>query len=387
MKANWISAAVLGFTVTACYSPNNQLEGNESVVDASVETSFSFKPEITYAKNFTIEANEHYKLVTVRNPWQESDTLLSLVLYPTGTEDPAIEQADFTIPVPIEEVVATSSPHNGYLKLIEELDKDTGVAEDKYLYNAYIYNKVSQGEVAQVGSLKSSNLEILLDVSPDLVMRTGYDNVRNEDDRLIESGIPVSYNIEWMETTMLARAEWIKYVGAFFNKDAMADSIFRQVEQEYLNARLLTTKVENRPSVMTGNNFKGTWYMPSADSYLTKLILDAGGDYHYKDEQATGSLPLSFEVVLDDMIEADYWIGPRAESLKELEMMDERYTLFKAFRAGNVYTFNERMSENGGNDYWESGMTRPDLILKDVIKIFHPELLPNHQLYYYKKLQ
>ena len=334
-----------------------------------------------------IEVNEQYKLVTVRNPWQEGDTLLSLVLYPKGTEAPVIEQADFIIPVPIEEVVATSSPHIGYLKLIDELDKVTGVAEDKYLYNAYIYDKVSQGKVAQVGSLKSSNLEILLDLAPDLVMRTGYDNVRNEDDRLIESGVPVSYNVEWMETTMLARAEWIKYVGAFFNKDEVADSIFRQIEQQYLNARSLTVNMEDRPSVMTGNNFKGTWYMPSADSYMTKLILDAGGDYHYKDEQATGSLPLSFEVVLDDLVDADYWLGPRAESLKELEMMDERYTLFNAFRAGNVYTFNKRMSENGGNDYWESGMTRPDLILKDVIKIFHPELLSNHQLYYYKKLQ
>ncbi|MEM9830288.1 MAG: ABC transporter substrate-binding protein [Bacteroidota bacterium] len=387
MKANWISAVILGFTVTACYSPQHQSEEKELVADSPVDTSFSFDPEITYAKNFTMEVNEHYKLVTVRNPWQENDTLLSLVLYPRGTEAPMVERTDFIIPVPIDEIVATSSPHIGYLKLIDELDKITGVAEDNYLYNAYIYDKVNQGDVAQVGSLKSSNLEILLDLAPDLVMRTGYDNVRNEDDRLIESGVPVSYNVEWMETTMLARAEWIKYVGAFFNKDEMADSIFRQVEQEYLNARSLTVNIEDRPSVMTGNNFKGTWYMPSSGNYMTQLILDAGGDYHYKDEKATGSLPLSFEVALDDLVDADYWLGPRAESLKELEMMDERYTLFKAFKEGNVYTFNKRMSENGGNDYWESGMSRPDLILKDVIKIFHPELLPNHQLYYYQKLQ
>ena len=127
--------------------------------------------------------------------------------------------------------------------------------------------------------------------------------------------------------------------------------------------------------------------MPGSDSYLTKLFHDAGGDYHYKNSESTGSLPLSFEVVLDDLIDADYWIGPRAKSMKELEMMDERYTVFKAFREGNVYTFDKRMSKNGGNDYWESGITRPDLILKDIIKIFHPELLPNHELYYYKRLQ
>ncbi|MEM7110369.1 MAG: ABC transporter substrate-binding protein, partial [Bacteroidota bacterium] len=286
-----------------------------------------------------------------------------------------------------DEVVATSSPHVGFIGLIDELEKITGVADDRYIFNSYIYEKVSSGQVSQVGSLKDSNLEVLLDLSPDLVMKTGVDNVRNEDVRLTEAGIPISYNVEWMESNMLARAEWIKFVGAFFNKDEKADSIFRQVEKEYLTALSITAKIKDRPSIMTGNNFKGTWYMPGSDSYLTKLIYDAGGDYYYKNEKSTGSLPLSFEVVVDKMIDADYWLGPRAESLKELEMMDERYTLFKAFKDGNVYTFNKRMSESGGNDYWESGMTRPDLILKDVIKIFHPELLPDHELYYYKKLQ
>ena len=387
MKTNWISAVVAGFIISACSNPGNQAEKENVKSETPDKTSFSFQPEIFHAENFTITTNASYKIITVSNPWQEDDTLYSMALYPRGTKAPVVEQADYFVPVPIQEVVATSSPHIGYLKLIKELNKITGVAEDKYLYNRYVYNKVSQGEVALVGSLQNNNLEVLLDLSPELVLRTGYDNVKNEDQRLIDSGIPVSYNIEWMENSLLARAEWIKYVAAFFNKDAMADSIFREVEKEYQHIRSLTSAVENKPLVMTGNNFKGTWYMPSSNSYLTKLILDAGGNYQYKNKEATGSLPLSFEVVLDDLIDADYWIGPRAESLKELEMMDERYALFQAFKLGNVYTFNKRMSENGGNDYWESGMSRPDLILKDVVKILHPGLLPDHQLYYFKRLQ
>ncbi len=363
----------------------NQPEVSET--NTFQETSFFFKPKITYSRYFTIDVRENYKTVIVKNPWSTNDTLVSYVLYPKGKSVPSIQWAEFKIPVPIEKVVATSSPHIGNLKLIEELDQIIGVADDRYLFNPYIYEKVVQGEISQVGSLKDSNLEVLLDLSPDLVMKTGVDNVRNEDVRLIEAEIPVSYNVEWMETDMLARAEWIKFIATFFNKDEMADSIFRQVEKDYLSTISITKNIKERPSVMTGNNFKGTWYMPSADSYLTKLILDAGGDYQYKNKKSTGSLPISFEVVLDDLIEADFWIGPRAESLKGLGSQDERYALFKPFQEGNVYTFNKRVSQNGGNDYWESGMTRPDLILKDVTKILHPELLPNHQLFYYKKLQ
>ena len=359
--------------LVGCRSDPHQLQGKEPTTHKAVR--FSFKPQIKYAQNFTLQVNEHFKTIIVTNPWAAGDTLASYVLYPKGAEEPSVAWAEFKIPVPLDRVVATSSPHIGFIGLINELDKIVGVADDRYIFNAYIYEKINHGKIAQVGSLKDSNLELLLDLSPELVMKTGVDNVRNEDARLTEVGIPISYNVEWMEGSMLARAEWIKFVGAFFNKDAEADSIFRNVEKEYLNALAITSPIEDRPSIMTGNNFKGTWYMPGSDSYLTKLIQDAGGDYQYKDKKSTGSLPLSFEVVLDDLAEADYWIGPRAQSLKELEMMDERYTLFKAFKEGNVYTFNKRMRENGGNDYWESGMTRPDLILKDVIKIRpHPNL-------------
>ncbi len=379
-----LTRGLLLIFLAACQQPREHSSTNEQT--AEVATFGSYKPEVIYAQHFTIVTYPGYKTIVVHNPWEEGDTLASYALYPKGAKEPTVNWAEFKIPVPIDEVVVTSSPHIGFIGLLDGLEKITGVADDKYLYNPYVSEKVNTGKIATVGSLKNSNLEVLFDLSPDLVMKTGVDNVRNEDARLTDAGIPVSYNVEWMETSMLARAEWVKYVGAFLNKDEVADSIFRSVEKDYLEARSITAHIQERPSIMTGNNFKGTWYVPGSDGYLTKLINDAGGDYHYKNEKSTGSLPLSFEVILDDMMDADFWIGPRATSLKELEMMDERYTLFKAFKEGNVYTFNKRMSENGGNDYWESGMARPDLILKDVIRIFHPQLLPNHELYYYQKL-
>lgn len=385
MKVHRIGILILVFACCGCNKTHRQSDAPEGTNE--MERLALFQPDISYAEHFTIAIHENYKAIIVKNPWEANDTLVSYVLYPSGSTAPDASWAEFSIPIPIHEVVATSSPQLGLIGLIDELDKVTGVAEERYVYNQQIYEKVINGQIGQVGSLKDSNLEVLLDLDPDLVMRTGYDNVRNEDARLVEAGIPILYNVEWMEASLLARAEWIKFVGAFFDRDRETDSIFRYIEKEYQLAIEAVAEVESRPSIMTGNNFKGTWYMPGADSYLTKLILDAGGDYRFKDEQSTGSLPLSFEVVLDELVDADFWIAPRAASLKELEKMDERYTLFKAFRDGNVYTFNNRMSDNGGNDYWETGMTRPDLILKDVIKIFHPGRLPDHELYYYKRLQ
>lgn len=389
MKTKWIGIGILFCLLNACQEPAQQKE--ESISDTPAEATSSdenpAESAIKYAQYFTITTHQDFESVVIKNPWIAGDTLASYALYPKENEAPTVKWAEYVIPVPVDEIVTTSSPHIGLVALLGQLNSIKGVSTDRYLYNPEVYQKVSEGEIKQVGSLKESNLEVLLDLSPDLILKTGMDNVRNDDARLSEAGIPISYNVEWMETNMLARAEWIKFVGAFFQQGEKADSIFNFIEQEYQKALAITTQVNERPSVMTGNNFKGTWYMPSANSYLTKLIKDAGGEYHFKNEASTGSLPLSFEVVLDVMMEADYWVGPRATSLKELEMMDERYTLFKAFRDGNVYTFDKRLSENGGNDYWETGMTRPDLILKDVIKIFHPDLLPAHQLYYYKKLQ
>jgi iron complex transport system substrate-binding protein len=385
MKANWIGMFLLALFIGACDDTKNQSENTAEAGEVSKPSSF--EPEVNHAQHFEIGIYENFKSLIIKNPWESGDTLVAYALYPKGQPAPSTPWAEFSIPVPIDEVVATSSPHVGLIGLVGESDKISGVADAQYIYDHEVYGRVNSGDIAQIGSLQDSNLEILLGLSPDLLMRTGFENVRNEDSRLIEAGIPICYDLEWMEPTMLARAEWIKFVGLFFDKDREADSIFRSIEAAYSLAIKEAAEVDYRPSILTGNNFKGTWYMPGGESYLAKLILEAGGDYYLKDDPSNGSLPLSFEVVLDELINADYWIGPSATSLKELEMMNERYTLFKAFQEGNVYTFDKRISENGGNDYWETGMVRPDLILKDVIKIVHPELLPGYELYYYKKLQ
>ena len=191
--------AIISF-LAACQTKTEKSTRNESADPAEVSTSFS--PEVRYAVHFTLEKYQDFKLLVVHNPWDEGDTLVSYVLYPKGAETPYMRKADFTIPVPVEEVVAMSSPHVGSIGLLHELDKIVGVADARYIYNSYLYGQVITDQVAQVGSLEDSNLEVLLDLSPDLVMKTGFDKVRNEDARLFEAGIPITYHLEWMEKTL-----------------------------------------------------------------------------------------------------------------------------------------------------------------------------------------
>ncbi len=369
----------------ACNSGSKKQVDDESF---SRTGSFNFVPGIKYSDLFNIELAGNYKRITVTNPWQKSDTLSSYILIQKGTKVPAnIPKADFVIPVPVNEMAILSSTHIGFMDLLGELDKISGVTNGNRIYNKYLNDRIKNGEVVEIGRQMGSHLENILGLFPELLMKTGFDNVREEDSRIVDAGIPIAYNIEWMESSMLARAEWIKFVGAFFNKDREADSIFNVIEHNYNKIKQIAKDLDSRPTTLSGNDFKGTWYMPGGNSYAAKLINDAGGDYYYKNESSKGSIPLSLEVVLDNMADADYWFRPRAKSLKELEKMDERYKLFKAFKNGNVYDINGRVNENGGNDYWESGVARPDIILKDLIKILHPEILPEHELFYYKKLQ
>ncbi len=301
----------------ACNSGSKKQVDDESF---SRTGSFNFVPGIKYSDLFNIELAGNYKRITVTNPWQKSDTLSSYILIQKGTKVPAnIPKADFVIPVPVNEMAILSSTHIGFMDLLGELDKISGVTNGNRIYNKYLNDRIKNGEVVEIGRQMGSHLENILGLFPELLMKTGFDNVREEDSRIVDAGIPIAYNIEWMESSMLARAEWIKFVGAFFNKDREADSIFNVIEHNYNKIKQIAKDLDSRPTTLSGNDFKGTWYMPGGNSYAAKLINDAGGDYYYKNESSKGSIPLSLEVVLDNMADADYWFRPRAKSLKELE--------------------------------------------------------------------
>lgn len=342
---------------------------------------------LKYADGFTITKYDDISIVTVFDPWS-TDTLSTYLLYKGEIdENKVLPKHDMKIKVPVSRVGALSSPHVGYISLIEEQSSIVGASNIAGIYNETVAQIVKEGKIVELGHEMSHNLEEIIGLSPDILIKTGFDNVKQEDARLLEAGVPVVYFTEWMESSMLARAEWMKYVAAFYGKEKMADSLFNTIEKQYIEVSEMADTVSSKPSVLLGADFKGTWHMPGGKSYRAELYKNAGADYYYSNESSKGSLPLSFEIVIEHQLEADYWFGAKAPSLQALIAMEERYGLFSAYKHGNVYHFDKRVNQGGGNDYWESGHCRPDIILKDIVSVLHPHLLPNHELYYYRKLE
>lgn len=356
--------------------------GNKNKVSESTDGKRDF---LKYAKGFTIEHFDNYTLVSVLNPASKDQPYGRYYLYKnSGTEIP---DGGTKIMIPLNNMAATSATHFEFMQLIGEIDKITGICDADRVYNPTILNGVKSGKITDLGDSFSINFEKLLGLRPAAVMMSGFAQQDENSLRISRTGLPVLYNNEWMEKSLLARAEWIKFVAAFFDRSDIADSIFNEIEKKYNEVSHLADNIKDKPNIVTGNDFRGTWYVPGGQSYAAELYRNAGGNYFYQNDTTTGSIPLNMETALKNFIDADVWLWCTYKNMDELKSMNERYTLFKAFKTGNVYGNMKRSTPTGGNDYWESAVARPDIILQDVIKVLHPELLPDHELFYLEKLK
>jgi iron complex transport system substrate-binding protein len=206
--------------------------------------------------------------------------------------------------------------------------------------------------------------------------------------KLIEAGLPVAIIAEYMESSPLGRAEWLKFMALFFNRETEAEQVFSQMVTRYNSIAKNAQKTKKKPTVFSGFGSRGTWYIPGGDSYSAKFIADAGGDYIWKDDRSTGSLNLSFEQVFDRAQSAEVWINSSQawRSVDDVTNTDRRYAKFRAVKDSKLFNPTARMNATGGNDFWEGGTANPDLVLADLFKALHPELLPNHQFVYYRPL-
>jgi iron complex transport system substrate-binding protein len=260
-----------------------------------------------------------------------------------------------------------------------ELSTVKGVCTPHLIYNDTLRARYAAGQIQSLGDAHNVNLEQLLHLRPDVYFAASYNQQDEQAKRLQQSGVNLVFNNEWTEQSLLARAEWIKFVAAFYDKEAMADTIFTRIEYNYEAAKTIAQSVEQKPTVMAGGNFKGTWYMPSGASYMARLFADAGADYFYKDETSTSaSLALNFETVLSNFHDVDIWLNAPTTTIDALFQMDSRHRLFRSAREGRVYAFYRRTLPDGANDFWESAVARPDLVLKDLIWALHPNLLPDY---------
>lgn len=373
--------AVLAF---ACETPDKQGEKDEISKKSSQAKNLSVK----YAENFIINQYPGFTLIKVSNAWKNSQKTFTYGLVEKGKELPDSIRVDQEIKVPLDNIVCFSTTHIPYLDMLGVADKLKGFPNLDYISTPGVRKYIEEGKVEDLGSENNPNLEKIITLNPDLVMAYGMPGGGDLVFKLQQAGIPVVYNADYMELSPLGRAEWIKFMAAFFNKMSMADSVYNQVSERYDSLKSLANRESNQPTVISGIIYGDTWFLPAGKNYAAHFFGDGNAQYFWEDNNETGYLELSFESVYAKAHQADYWVGVgQYNTLQELANADERYKNFAAFQAGNVYSYMARVGPKGGNEYFELGYARPDIILADLIKIFHPQQLPDHQLYFHKQLQ
>lgn len=272
-------------------------------------------------------------------------------------------------------VAVTSATHVGFLAALDALDCIVAVANPQL-----IYSLPKDANYVDIGSDLQPNIEALLMAKPDVVLVTGYGTQEPSWWKQVrEAGIAVVAINEWQETDPIARAGWIRRVGEIVHREAMADSIFHSRRELYDSISALLPQTLG-PALMSGQSFRGTWYVPTGQSFMGKLFQDAGANYAYAKDTTRGSLPLSIEQALLTFHEADVWVGVDVRSMDELAALDPRHTWFKAYERGRVYNYLKRSTPAGANDFWERGVVCPDEILDDLRHVLYPD--PNYEFHY-----
>lgn len=375
-----------GFVVAALWLVACAPSENKSVVDTS--TALLPNTSVKYAKRFSVADANDYKVLFLFGNKNIHDTTSVFVLY--NNEKPSLAfKNTYYIKVPVSNVASLSSIYGAMLTKLGLDSKIIAIESVDYYNNPSIIKGVKEGKIKELAKGPEMNIEQTLLLNPDLILTFGMgDPKKDVQDKIANSKIPVAISLDHLEEHPLARAEWIKFVACFFGKELLADSLFQITENNYMQLKQMCDTIKNRPSVLTEIKYADAWYVPGGTSFMSHLINDAGAEYIWKAEKRSGSIPLSFEQVYTKAQKADYWLNLfiNINSKKDLLAFDERYALFKAFADGNLYNNTKIANAQGYSDYWENGMSNPDELLKDLIKIMHPHLLPQYDLKYYKKI-
>lgn len=356
------------------------------------EQTETLKPEITknsveYASGLSIVNHGDYSVVTVLNPWPNANKSYTYVLKEKDAKVPDSLQSYTTIKVPLESVVVTSTTNIPFLEMLEVEDKLVGFPHTDYISSEKTRALIDKGAVKNVGQNEKLNIEQLIELSPDLIVTFGVDNNNPMLDNLKKSGLNVFIQADWMEQSPLGKAEWIKLYGALFGKEEKAKELFDKIVESYKQTQKLIADQPATATVLYGSMYEDVWYVAKGNSWVAEFMKDARANYLWSDLKGTGSEGLSFEKVLVKAKSANFWIAAGSfKSLDEFGKSNPHYTQFDAFKSKNVYTFEGKIGATGGIVYYELAPSRPDLVLKDYIKIFHPDLLPSYEFTFASKL-
>ncbi len=344
--------------------------------------------DLRYAKGFQVKKQGELTLVTVSNPWSGAKVVFKYLLKPRGRKTPSGYADCQVVEVPVRTLVTLSSPCIAFIEQLGLADQLIGLSDAGRVHSLKIRSQVQSGKLVEVSRNGHLQVESVLDLSPDIIFSFGTGSIRDAHPKLLEAGLRVGVVAEYMEEHPLGRSEWIKFFALFTGKEERAREVFDQLEQRYLNLAEMARSVAKRPTVITGAPFAGRWYVSGGRSYLGRLFQDAGASYVFKETRFKGSQPMDIELVYARGLGADYWVNTGVwTTLAQAREADPRFAAFPSLQHGRLFNNNRRINQQGGNDYWESGVMAPDRILADIIHILHPELLPDHTFVYYTQLR
>jgi len=360
---------------------------NKEIVNKKVESTN--KTTIKYAKGFDIVEKNGNKKLIIKSAYKGFNEIYEYTVYKKSLSKNLNNLDKKIIQVPVKEIIVTSTTHIPMVELLEEEKSIVGFPFSRYVSSEKTRQLIDLGKIKEIGKENDLNTEILLDLQPELIVGYSVSSADKSLSTIQKSGINVIYNGDWLEETPLGRAEWIKFFGVLFDKEQLADSIFNGIENNYLEAKKIALKSTKQQTVLSGAIMsKDIWNLPAGDSFVAQFLEDANVNYLWKNTKGKGSLSLSFESVFEKGINADYWIAPGYfSSKKQMLSSNKLYEKFTTFKEDKIYSPSIKKGKTGGIIYYELAPTRPDLVLKDIIKITNPELLPNYKFTFFEKMK
>lgn len=368
---NISAVAIFSILVSCSKNPNLTVAFDEN----------EYTPQ--YATGFVIKGSNDSpsKIITITNPWQGSDSIVTeLFIDREGNGAPEGFMGQ-VLPNEAKRIVAMSSTYIAMLDAIGEVNRIVGVSGIDFITNKTI--KANANAIGDVGYDGNINFELLVSLNPDLVLLYGVNGASAMENKLKELKIPYMYVGDYLEESPLGKAEWLVALAEVVGKGELGKEIFSKIPERYNNVQSRVAKISHRPTVMLNAPYRDSWFMPSVKSYIVQLINDAGGEYVYPQNNSSSSMPIDMELAYKLTSKADIWLNVGSmSSITELKNTYPKFANTKPVISGNVFNSNKRTSKNGANDYWESGVVNPDLVLRDLLKIMHPELVEEDFIYY-----
>lgn len=374
MKRNSFFVVIAAFLLSSC-------GGRSGAASALTEGDTI---SLHYAENLTLVAYPDYTVATLRNPWDTLKTLHTYILVPKETTLPEQLPEGTVVRTPLSKSVIYSSVHCSLLNELGAFKSIGGVCDLKYIKLPSVQEACKNGTITDCGDGMNPDMEKIIDLHPDAILLSPFENSGGYG-RVEKLNIPIIECADYMETSALGRAEWMRFYGLLFDVAPQADDLFAEVDScyQHLKQRALLSSVSL--SILSELKSGSAWYVPGGRSTVGRLFSDACGRYAFADDTHSGSVPLSFETVFDKAGDADVWIikynRDRDMTYSELQADYIGYAGFKAFKTKNIYGCNTDKVP-----FYEETPFRPDYLLSDLIQILHPEIGDLGGLRYFCKL-